>query len=150
MGWVVSITPRPLFTPGERTTGTHCTGGWEGPRAGLDTEVRGKPLLLSGIEPRSPGCPVRSQDTILTELHGSYVTHNPPKIKINKWTSSRPWHENSVCCWLKNVRKRDGLVDLPSGYRSIIVITKRYHEFNKQRLYILTFWFQINYTSVEG
>jgi hypothetical protein len=42
MGWVVSITPRPRFTPGERTPGPHCTGGWVGPRAGLDTEARGK------------------------------------------------------------------------------------------------------------
>jgi hypothetical protein len=33
-----------------------------GPRAGVDTEVRGKILLfLPGIEPRSPGRPVRSQ-----------------------------------------------------------------------------------------
>jgi hypothetical protein len=33
-------TSRPCcaFTPGERTPGTHCTGGWVGPRAGLDTE----------------------------------------------------------------------------------------------------------------
>jgi hypothetical protein len=30
------------FTPGERNPGTHCTGGWVGPRAGLDTEARGK------------------------------------------------------------------------------------------------------------
>jgi hypothetical protein len=41
-GWLVSVTPRPLFSLGERTTGTHCTGGWVGPRAGLDTEARGK------------------------------------------------------------------------------------------------------------
>jgi hypothetical protein len=41
---VVSITPRPRFTPGERTPGTHFTGGWVGPRAGLDTEARGKIL----------------------------------------------------------------------------------------------------------
>jgi hypothetical protein len=34
--------PGRAFTPGERTPGTHCTGGWVGPRAGLDTEVRGK------------------------------------------------------------------------------------------------------------
>jgi hypothetical protein len=34
-GWGVSVTPRPLFTPGERP-GTHCTGGCVGPRAGLD------------------------------------------------------------------------------------------------------------------
>jgi hypothetical protein len=26
--------------------GTHCTGGWVGPRAGLDTEARGKILCL--------------------------------------------------------------------------------------------------------
>ena len=33
-GWVVSSTPRPHFTPRERP-GTHCPGGWVGPRAGL-------------------------------------------------------------------------------------------------------------------
>jgi hypothetical protein len=36
--------PSRAFTPGKRTPGTHCTGGWVGPRAGLDTEVRGKIL----------------------------------------------------------------------------------------------------------
>jgi hypothetical protein len=39
--WSASL-PGRAFTPGERTPGTHCTGGWVGPRAGLDTEVRGK------------------------------------------------------------------------------------------------------------
>jgi hypothetical protein len=46
MGWVVSVTPRPRLSPGGRTSGTHCTGGWLGPRAGLDTEARGKILCL--------------------------------------------------------------------------------------------------------
>jgi hypothetical protein len=47
--------PRPRFTPGERTPGTHCTGGWVGLRAGLDTEARGKnPLPLLGIETGTP------------------------------------------------------------------------------------------------
>jgi hypothetical protein len=46
-GSVVSVTPRPTFSPGERTAGTHCTGSWVGPRAGLDTEARGKILCLS-------------------------------------------------------------------------------------------------------
>jgi hypothetical protein len=32
--------PRPRFTPREKTPGTHCTGGWVGPRDGLDTEVK--------------------------------------------------------------------------------------------------------------
>jgi hypothetical protein len=36
--------PAALFTPGERTPGTHCTGGWVDPRAGLDTEAKGKIL----------------------------------------------------------------------------------------------------------
>jgi hypothetical protein len=53
--------PAALY-PREMTPGTHWTGGWVGPRAGLDTEVGGKPLLpLPGIEPRSPRRPVRSQ-----------------------------------------------------------------------------------------
>jgi hypothetical protein len=46
---------RPRFTPGERTPGTHCTGGWVGPRAGLDTEDRGKILCLCrGLNPDRP------------------------------------------------------------------------------------------------
>jgi hypothetical protein len=33
--------------PREKDTRTHCTGGWVGLRAGLDTEARGKILCLS-------------------------------------------------------------------------------------------------------
>jgi hypothetical protein len=48
--------------PRGKDPGTHCTGGWVGPRAGLDTEATGKnPLPPPGIEPRSPGRPARSQ-----------------------------------------------------------------------------------------
>jgi hypothetical protein len=38
--WVVSVFPRPRFSPRERTPGTHWIGGWVGPKAGLDTEDR--------------------------------------------------------------------------------------------------------------
>jgi hypothetical protein len=39
------------FTPGERTSGTHWSGSLVGPRAGLNTEARGKIVLpLPGIE----------------------------------------------------------------------------------------------------
>jgi hypothetical protein len=42
--------------------GTHWTGGWVGPTAGLDIEARGKSSLPQpGTEPRSTGHPVRSQ-----------------------------------------------------------------------------------------
>jgi len=40
--WVVSVAPRPHFTPGERPA-THCTGGWVGPRAGLDMCGKSRP-----------------------------------------------------------------------------------------------------------
>jgi hypothetical protein len=59
-GWVISVTSRPLFRPGKGPAGTRCTGGWVGPRVGLDTEVRGIIPPLPGIEPRSPGHSARS------------------------------------------------------------------------------------------
>jgi hypothetical protein len=40
--------PGRAFTPGERTPDAHCTGNWVGPRAGLDTEDRGKILSPPG------------------------------------------------------------------------------------------------------
>jgi hypothetical protein len=43
MGWVVNITPRPLC-PKERP-GTHCIGGWVGPRAGLDRWGKSRPPI---------------------------------------------------------------------------------------------------------
>jgi hypothetical protein len=33
--------------PRQRTHGTHCTGDWVGPRAGLDAEVREKKSFAS-------------------------------------------------------------------------------------------------------
>jgi hypothetical protein len=36
------------LSPGDRNPGTHCTGGWVGPRAGLDTEVREKSFAPAG------------------------------------------------------------------------------------------------------
>jgi hypothetical protein len=58
-GWVVSVTPRPRFTPGERTPGNHWTGGWVGRRAGLDAEARGN--ILCPCRGSNPDRPARSQ-----------------------------------------------------------------------------------------
>jgi hypothetical protein len=56
-GWVVSVTPRPRFSPVERTPGTYCKGCWVGPRTGLDTEAREKILYLRrGSNPVRPVC----------------------------------------------------------------------------------------------
>jgi hypothetical protein len=69
-GWVVSVTPRPHFTPGERTSGTHWIGGWVGPRAGLDTGARRK--ILCPCRGSNSDRPARSQ----TLYHLSYrVVH---------------------------------------------------------------------------
>jgi hypothetical protein len=48
--------PGRAFTPGEWTPGLHCTGGWVGPRAGLDTKARGK--ILCPCRGLNPGRPV--------------------------------------------------------------------------------------------
>jgi hypothetical protein len=55
-GWVVSTTPRPLY-PQERL-GTHCTGGWVGPRAGPDRCEKSRPhrgFFLPYLVPHCPG-----------------------------------------------------------------------------------------------
>jgi hypothetical protein len=81
MGWVVNVTPLPRFSPRERNPGTHCTGGLECPRAGLDTEKILSPLPR--IEPRSNlDRPVVQPDTILTELPGSRRPH------VVKWITT--------------------------------------------------------------
>jgi hypothetical protein len=45
-GWVVSVTPRPRFSPGKKTPVTHYTGGWVGPTASPDTKAREKSFCL--------------------------------------------------------------------------------------------------------
>jgi hypothetical protein len=50
-----------LYPQGKDPRVLHCTGGWVGPRAGLDTEARGKIVSpLPRIEPESPCRPARS------------------------------------------------------------------------------------------
>jgi hypothetical protein len=38
---MVNTTPRPLYP--QEIPGTHCTGGWVGPRAGLDVCEKSRP-----------------------------------------------------------------------------------------------------------
>jgi hypothetical protein len=42
LGWVVSATPRPLYP--RELPGTHCTGGWVGPRTSLDRCGKSRPF----------------------------------------------------------------------------------------------------------
>jgi hypothetical protein len=49
---------RPVhFTSRERAPGTHCIGGWVGPRTGLEDMEKRKFLSLMGLELRCLGRP---------------------------------------------------------------------------------------------
>jgi hypothetical protein len=52
---------------------THCIGGWVGPRASLDAEVRGKILCLS--RGSNPSRPVRSQTLHWLSYPGSWLMY---------------------------------------------------------------------------
>jgi hypothetical protein len=76
-GLVVSDTPRPRFTTGERTPGTHWIRGWVGSRAGLDAGARRKILCPCWVS--NPDRPARSQTPYCLSYHGS-----PNKIIFNR------------------------------------------------------------------
>jgi hypothetical protein len=65
---VVSVTPRPRFTLGERTPGIHWTGGLVGPRADLDAGARRK--ILCPCRESNPNRPARSQTLYCLSCHG--------------------------------------------------------------------------------
>jgi hypothetical protein len=73
---MVSTTPRPLY-PRERP-GTHCTGGWMGPRAGLDVCEKSRPHRDSIPGPSSPW-PVAIPTELTGPHHPSYTRRGNPK-----------------------------------------------------------------------
>jgi hypothetical protein len=111
---VVSVTPRPRFTPGERTPGTHWIGGWVGPRAGLDAGARRK--ILCPCRGSNPDRPARSQTLYCLSYRGSIILrisndwliysrfinvfklhYAAPTIKMNKKDKSEViWKEADV------------------------------------------------------
>jgi len=48
----VNVTPRPFYS--RERPGTHCTGGWVGPRVGMYGSGKSRPLWGS-----TPVCPAR-------------------------------------------------------------------------------------------
>jgi hypothetical protein len=59
----------------ERAPSTQWTGGWLGPRAGLDMVSKGKIPSPSGIELQSSDCPAHSLAAIPTELSQLDLTY---------------------------------------------------------------------------
>jgi len=76
MGWVVNAIPRRLY-PLKRP-GTHCIGGWVGPRAGLDGAEN---LAPTGI--RSQNHPARSESLCLQRYPGQRIA----RVNIFKYTN---------------------------------------------------------------
>jgi hypothetical protein len=73
--WVVSFTPRPRFTSGERTPGT-----WVGPRAGLDAEARRK--ILYPCRGSNPGRAARKQTPYTDWATPAPYTEYTQNIKV--------------------------------------------------------------------
>ena len=71
MGWGVSTTPRQLYH--RERPGTHCTGVWEGPRAGLDGCEKSRPPPI-GI--RSPDRRARSESLYRLSYPGHEIMMN--------------------------------------------------------------------------
>ena len=67
MWWDVKATPRPLYA--RERLGTHCIGGWVGPKAGLDR--CGKNITSTGI--RSPKRPLRIESLYRLRYLGPYI-----------------------------------------------------------------------------
>jgi len=67
----VSVTPRPFFYPRERA-GTHCTGGWVGPRDGLDRCKKFLPIRI-----RSPDRPARNQSLYRLRYPAHKIVNKP-------------------------------------------------------------------------
>jgi hypothetical protein len=65
--------PDRALAPRERTTGTHCAGGWVGVWACLDTGYRKTPFASAGDRTSIARSSSPWSDTVLTELPGSRI-----------------------------------------------------------------------------
>ena len=79
MEWVVSSTPRPFY-PGE-IPGTHCTGCWVDPTAGVDGCGKSRPP--SGFDPRT-----------IQPVASSYTDSYPGPFRYSKLVNHVPLYEH--------------------------------------------------------
>jgi hypothetical protein len=80
LGWVGGQQHAPAALPQERT-GTHCTGGWVGPRAGLNVCEKFRPRR-DFFKTRSPDPPARSQSLYRLSYPGTLLTLVQTQIHI--------------------------------------------------------------------
>jgi hypothetical protein len=121
--WVVSVTPRLRFSPGARTPSTHCTGGWVGPRTGLDTEAIGniwaRDLVKSNL------FPLRLLHALLSGMGMNQGKYHPLWAMILgmiRWCSNYPWHEATEA-----YKERGGLPPriLMTPHKSVVSVNNR-------------------------
>jgi hypothetical protein len=106
--------PAALYPRRKDPPGTHCTGGWVGPRAGLDAEARGKILCL--CRGSNLGRPVCSQILYLLSYPGSVYTftnnnNNPKNFTELRNVDRMTWSSGQNSCHVSGeswVRKSDG------------------------------------------
>jgi hypothetical protein len=100
---VVSVTPRPRFTPGERTPGNHWTWGWVGPRS---AETRIKILCLCrGSNPDRPA-----------RIFWSTNTNYLKAVSLLSWTLESTT-VSVMCTFTPDVGRRVML--LPLGFKPV-------------------------------
>jgi hypothetical protein len=106
---VVSATPRPRFAPGKGPPVPIVQeAGWVSEPVWTQRLEEKILCLLPGIEPRSPGRPARSQESILTELTRLIVNicaHDSNTCALNECGTSRVRFEGSLSGSLTPWRK---------------------------------------------
>jgi hypothetical protein len=102
-GWVVSVTLRPRLNPPprERTPSTHCTGRWVGPRAGLDTEDRGKILC-----PRRVSNPDRPVVQPVVRHYTAWANPAPMYVCIYLFIYVFIQYDKKLCEQLHNIIRK--------------------------------------------
>jgi hypothetical protein len=106
--WVVSFTPRPLYSQG-KNPGIHWIRGWVDPRAGLDAVVKRKiPPVIQPV---------------------AQLSWLPCRICSNQnWCQTKLWIQISVCtaarkqrCWV-DYKPTNFIIHPNSGYSCLFVV----------------------------
>jgi hypothetical protein len=124
--------------PGIRTPGTHCTGGWVDPRAGLDTEVRGRPACSQTLYWLSyAGSPIY--------LQNHPITHKPRDLKrrciiLFQQAGLGP----CIKLWLPYRQWSDGFIPTARCIQFTVAVTWKFHSPQASQVFTaltcLRFW----------